>query len=137
MITSIDDSTLFVFKDKANKSDGWYLVQKKSTSKQGGKQSIYSNNIGGTDHFNSLCVRLNVTINALGPMDTPSISVTGISSEELPLHVCPLVVYIIRIPGLCDGLSVCPIHDAPGYIALVRCEKSYKTQISAEQRSFE
>ena len=74
----------------------WF--QKWSTSKKGGKQSIYSNDIGGTDYLN---------------------------------------VYIIRIPGLCADLSVDPRHDAPGYIAFIRFEKSDNTQISAEQRKFE
>ena len=126
-----------MFKSKANKSDGWYLVPKKSTSKQGGKQSIYSNDIGGTDHLNGLRVKLTVTINALGLMAAPFISVTGISREELPLDVCSSGLYIIHIPGLCAGSSVDPRHDAPGYIAFVRCEKSVKTQISVDQRNFE
>ena len=37
LIISTDDFTLFVLKGKDNKSDGRYLVQKKSTGKQGGK----------------------------------------------------------------------------------------------------
>ena len=109
-----------MFNGKANKSDGWYLLQKKCTGNQGGKQSIYSNNIGGTDRLNGLGVRITVTINALGLMDTPFISVTGILREELPLDVCPSGIYIIRIPRLCAGLSVDQIHDAPGYITFVR-----------------
>ena len=88
LITSIYDSTLFVFKEKSNNSDGWYLVDNKNTGKQGGKQSVYSKNIGGTD-FNGLHVRLTVTINVLGFMATPFISVTGISRGELPLDKCP------------------------------------------------
>ena len=113
------------------------MVPKKSISKQGGKQSIYSNDNGGTDHLNGLRVKLTVTINALGLMAAPFISVTRISREKLPLDVRPSGVYIIRIPGLCSGLSVDPRHDASGYITFVRCEKNVKTQISAEQRSFE
>ena len=55
----------------------------------------------------------------------------------MPLDVCPPGVYIIRTPRLCAGSSVDLRHDAPGYIAFLRCGKSDKTQISAEQRNFE
>ena len=51
--------------------------------------------------------------------------------------MCLSGVYIIHIPGLYAGSSVDPRYDAPGYIAFVRCEKSDKTQISAEHCNFE
>ena len=70
-------------------------------------------------------------------MNAPFISGTGVLREELPLDICPSGAYVIRIPGLCAGSSVDPIHDAPGYITFVRYEKSDKTQISAEQRNIE
>ena len=98
---------------------------------------MYLRDIGGADHLNGLRVRLTVMINALGLMAAPFISVTGILREEMSLDVCSSGVYIICIPGLCVGSSVDPRHDDPGYIAFVGCEKSFKTQISAEQRNFE
>ena len=82
LITFTDDSILFVFKRTAHNSDRWYLEKKTDTTKQGGEQAIYSNEIGGTDNLNGLRVRLNVTINALVLMATPFISVTGISREN-------------------------------------------------------
>ena len=79
LITSTDDYTTFVFKGKAHSSDGWYLLKKDNTGKQGSKQVTYSNNIGCTDNLNSFCIRLTVTINALGLMAAPFILVTFIS----------------------------------------------------------
>ena len=84
-ITSTADSTLFVFKVKANNVNGWYLVSKKDTGKKYGKQSVYSNDIGGTDHLNGFRARLAVTLNALGLMSAPFISVTNITRKELLL----------------------------------------------------
>ena len=46
-------------------------------------------------------------------------------------------VYSIRIPGLCAGSSINPRNDTPGYIMVVRCEKSSSTQTSSEQSNFE
>ena len=113
------------------------MVNNKTIGKQSGKQSVYSNNIGGPDQLNSLCVRLNVTVNSLGLMAAPFIIVTGISREKLPLYKCLLSVYIICIPGFCAGSSVGPGYIAPGYVAFVRGEKSSNTQTSSKQRNFE
>ena len=112
-------------------------MENKITDKQSGKQSVYSNDIGGTDHLNGFRVRLTVAINTLGLMSAPLISTTGVSREELLLDGYSSGAYIIHILGLCAGLSVDPRHDTPGYIVFVRCEKSDKTQISAEQRNFQ
>ena len=97
----------------------------------------YSSDICGTDRLHGLRIRYAVNINVLGLIAVPFISLTDISREELTLYQCPLGVYIIRIIGLCAGLSVHPRHDAPGYITYVRCEKSRSTQASSEKCNFE
>ena len=75
--TCTDDSNMFVFRGKANNSNRWYLASKKYTGKQVDKQLLYSNDIGGTDHLNGLRVRITVTLNDLGLITAPFISVTG------------------------------------------------------------
>ena len=112
-------------------------MKKDNTGKQCSKHATYSNDIGGTDNLNGVRVKITVTINALDIIAAPSISVTVISREELPLDMCPSGLYIIRIPSLCAGSSVDPRHDAPGYISFVSCEKSNNTQTTSEQRNFE
>ena len=104
------------------------MASKKDIGKKSGKQSVYSKNVGGTDHLNGLRVRLTVTLNALSLMTAPFISVTVIKREELPLDRSPSTVYIIHIPGLCAGSSVEPRYDAPEYIVFVRHEKSTSAQ---------
>ena len=81
LITSTDDTTIFVFKGATKELEGWYLMDK---SHSGGKQSSYSNDKGGTDNKNGLRVRLTFTINGVGMMAAPFITVTGITEKELP-----------------------------------------------------
>ena len=50
LVTSTDDSTIFIFKGKSTHDEGWYLVD---NNQQESSQSCYSTHIGGTDHLNS------------------------------------------------------------------------------------
>ena len=78
LITSTDDTTVFVFKDATKVLEGWYLLNK---SHSGGKQSSYSNDRDGTNNKNDLCVRLTFTRNEVGMMAAPFITVTGITNK--------------------------------------------------------
>ena len=134
LVTSTDDSTVFIFKGKSKHDEGWYLVD---NNQQESSQSCYSTDIGGTDHLNGLRVRLTMTINGIGAMAAPFITVTGITEKELPKESCESGVYILQIPGLCTGSSMDPRLNAPGYICFVRSERHELSQKSAEQLNFE
>ena len=100
LVTSTDDTTVFVFKGATKELEGWYLIDRSHDRKS---QSSYSNDKGGTDNKNGLRVRLTFTMNGVGMMAAPFITVTGITERELPRSSCPSGVYIMSIPGLCAG----------------------------------
>ena len=134
LITSTDDTTVFVFKGATKELEGWYLLDKKHIAS---KQSSYSNDKGGTDNKNGLRVRLTFTINGVGMMAAPFVTVTGITEKELPRATCPSGVYILSIPGLCAGGNTDPRNAAMGYVAFIRTEKGEVSGKTSEQRNFE
>ena len=91
LITSTDDTTVFVFKGETQELEGWYLVDKNHDNS---KQSYFSNDTGGTDNKNRLRVRLTFTLNGVGMMAAPFITVKGITEKELPRNTCPSGVYL-------------------------------------------
>ena len=134
LITSTDDTTVFVFKGATKELEGWYLLDKSHTAH---KQSSYSNDKGGTDNKNGLRVRLTFTINDVGMIAAPFITVTGITEKELPRSTCPSGVCILSIPGLCAGGNSDPRNAVMGYVAFVRTEKGEISGKTSEQRNFE
>ena len=134
LITSTDDTTVFVFKGETQELEGWYLVDKNHDNS---KQSYFSNDTGGTDNKNGLRVRLTFTLNGVGMMAAPFITVTGITEKELPRNTCPSGVYILSIPGLCSGGNTDVRNDAVGHVAFVRSERGAVSGKTSEQRNFE
>ena len=134
MVTSTDDTTVFVFRGASTKLEGWYLTESKL---QGNKQSLFSNDEGGTDQKKGLRVRLTFTLNAIGMMAATYISVTGITEKELPKSKCPSGIYIMKIPGLCPGGGSDPRLNAPGFVVFLRAEKSGVSGKTAEGKKFE
>ena len=131
LITSTDDTTVFVFKGAMKELEGWYLIDKNHDQS---KQSSYSNDKGGTDNKNGLRVRFTFTINGVGMLAAPFITVTGITEKELPRTTCPSGVYILSIPGLCAGGNTYVRNEAMGYVAFIRSEKGEVSGKTSEQR---
>ena len=129
LITSTDDTTVFVFKGKAEKEKGWYIIEKDA---DGRKQAHFTNDKGGTDHLNGLRVHFTFTLNAIGAMAAPFITVTGITERELPKHSCPSGCLIISVDGLCPGASADPRNNSPGFVAFVRPEKGGVSNTTSE-----
>ena len=66
LITSTNDTTMFVFKDAAPNVERWHAVPVVDQKNRKDHQSYYSNNVGGTSLLNGTRVRLTFTMNALG-----------------------------------------------------------------------
>ena len=103
LITSTDDTTLFVFKGRASAPESWYLLQGGSLQKKEKYCSVYSNEEKGTDHLNGLRVRPTVSINGIGMIAPTFITIKGVNEKELPTQNCPCGCLYIEIPGLCVG----------------------------------
>ena len=116
LITSTEDTLVFVFKGTQQTLEGWYLVDKNSY----GKKSNYRNDSGGTDNKNGFHVCLIFTFNRVGMMASPFISVTRITNRELPKYTFPLGIFIISIPEICAGGNADPHDKAPGYVVLYK-----------------
>ena len=82
-------------KGETRELECWYLTDKSHCQP---KQSSYSNNKGGTDNKNGLHARLTFTINGVGMMAAPFITVTAITEKELPRSTCPSGIYILVYP---------------------------------------
>ena len=76
LITSSDDTAIFMFRGAAASVQGWYLLCNTNTGK---KQSRFCNETGGIDHLNGIRVQLTFTMSALGYISDPFITVTGIT----------------------------------------------------------
>ena len=76
-------------------------------------------------------------MNGVGMMAAPFITVTGIIERELPHSPCSIGVYILCIPGLCEGGNSDPRKASVGYVAFIRTEKGGVSGKSSEQRNFE
>ena len=134
LITSTDDTTVFVFKGSSKEPEGWYLVE---NERDGKDQSNFSNDDGGTDNKNGLRVRLTFTMNGVGMMAAPFVTVTGLTERELPRETCPSGVFIISIPGLCAGGNSDIRNISPGFVCFVRSERCEISGKTAEKKNFE
>ena len=134
LITSTNDTTVFVFKGVAEKEKRWYLIENGASCK---KQAHFTNDKRGTDHLNGSCVRLTFTLNAVGAMAAPFITVTGITECELPKHSCASGCRIVSVNGLCPGVSADPCNNSPGFVAFVRTEKGGVKNTTSEQKNYE
>ena len=80
MITSTDNTTVFICRGASTELEGWYL---KESSNKGNKQSLYFNDEEGANK-KGLRVRLTFNLNVIGMMAATYIFVTGITEKELP-----------------------------------------------------
>ena len=84
-VFSTDNSTVFVFKGKTEKLDGWHLLQSAMKEAiQSANQPIYGNGAGGTEHKNSLRVRSTSTMNATCMLATVFIIIIGLTERYFP-----------------------------------------------------
>ena len=91
-------------------------------------QSVFTHDIGGTDHLNGLYIRITTTINEICMVYTPCIFVTWINPAELLAERYPSGVLIIKIPDMRTSTAIDPYRKALCYIALVRSERNDATQ---------
>ena len=129
LITSTDDTTMFVFKGTAPSVESWHVVPVLDQKNRKDHQSYFSNNVGGTSLLNGTRVRLTFTMNALGNTAAPFITVYGKIKY-------PKGHLILELPGLCAGGTQDLRLNEVGYVCFVRTEKSDNGK-TVEQRNFE
>jgi hypothetical protein len=81
LITSTDDSTVFIFCGSNNQPDEFRLVTKKSCWNKG-TNSVY--NVDECDHMNGMRVKLTWTLSGGGTCAPLFVTVTGLNDRELP-----------------------------------------------------
>ena len=86
-------------------------------------QSYYTTSECGTDNKNGLRVRLTFTMNGVGLMAAPFITITGLTERELPKDTCASGVFILTINGLSAGANADIRNSAPGYVCFVRNQR--------------
>ena len=126
LLTSTDDSTLFVFKGIArNKKRSYGVIQDDETK---GRLSFFSQDVGGTAHLNGLRVRHTHTVNALGNSAPIYITVYGLTERELCPDKCPSGRLCVEVPGLCHGGGQdIRHHQTKGYIIFLRARTRNET----------
>ena len=136
LVTSTDDTTVFVFKGRSSAPENWYLLQGGGIQKKDKYQSYYTNEEKGTDHLNGLQVRPTITINGIGMIAPTFITIKGVNERELPIESCPSGRLYIKIPGLCVGGTQDLRHEAIGHVCFIRNQKN-DDDVSNEQLNFE
>ena len=113
LITSTDDSTVFIFCGSVNKQDEFRLVTKKSCLNKG-TNSVY--NVDESDHMNGMRVKLTWTLSGGGTCAPLFVTVTGLNERELPSGD----MLIFQVAGLCIGGSGVGANEQEGYIVFTR-----------------
>ena len=97
LITSTDDTTVFIYEGTQDGKDVWKLCTKSSLDRRG-TNACYS--CDDNSNMNGLRIKMTFTFSALGTCAPLFVTVSGLSERELPgkndfLHV--------EVPGLCIG----------------------------------
>ena len=109
LITSTDDSTVFIFCGSANKPDEFCLVTKKSCLNKG-TTSVY--NVDESDHMNGMRVKRTWTLSGGGTCAPLFVTVMGLNERKLPSSG----MLVVQVAGLCIGGRGVGAHAQEGYI---------------------
>ncbi len=119
LITSTDDSTVFIFCGSNNKPDEFRLVTKKSCWNKG-TNSVY--NVDECDHMNGMRVKLTWTLSGGGTCAPLFVTVTGLNDRELPTAQ----MLVVQVAGLCIGGSGVGANEQEGYIVFTKSGQDQK-----------
>ena len=132
LITSTDDTTVFIFKGTACNKKKLFIVPEKMDK----HKSNYSNDMGGTDHLNGIRVRHTYSMNAMGNLAPIYITVTGMNEREMPVDTCPEGIFVMKVKGLVFGGTQDIRHrQSLGYVVFMRNQRD-KTGKTNEQLNF-
>jgi hypothetical protein len=98
LITSTDDSTVFIFCGSITKKDEFRLISKESCLNRG-TNAVY--NVDECDHMNDMRVKLTWTLSGGGTSASLFVTVTGLNDREMQTE-CDMLV--VEVPDLCVGV---------------------------------
>jgi hypothetical protein len=114
LITSTDDSTVYIFEGHSPKTDVFRLVTKESCATKG------TNSVYNIDDSNAMCgmrVKITWTFSGGGTCAPLFITVSGLNEREMPPGKDLIV---LKIPGLCIGGSGVGSNAQHGYVVFLR-----------------
>ena len=135
LITSTDDSTLFVFRGIKKTQEKLYVCGKRDES---GKLSNFNGDTGGTDKLSGVRVRHTHTINAYGNTAPIYITMYGLNDRELPVSKNPDGMLVLKIPGLCIGAGQdIRLSNVIGYVIFLRNDQKKEGEYTLETKNFD
>ena len=134
LVTSTDETTLFVFEGTIPGKESFYLVAKPdadSAKPDSSQRSTYNEIPQDDSHKRGLRVRLNTTYADSGEIAPIFAIVYGLSINEMPGVED---IYTLEIPGLAIGADQNPMCQVAGYVVFVRGhEKVYHKDNDTEE----
>ena len=130
LVTSTDETTVFITSQLINNKEVWYLFAKAaedSTVLDSNRRDNYSTSMSGDAHCRGLRITLNNTFTAGGRVAPAFICVYGLTAEEMPGDE----IVLQPINGLVIGSDQNGSMD-PGYICFIRGK--YDTKKTAEDQ---